>query len=170
MPIPDLCILECVITGYYKLMNVIITRESMYNPSACVWNGIDKQYDVLAVSVVNTGCAFPALTLPNGRERKPGGDTSLALRKNNDAITLLQEGSLLNLAVLLSSYGSLKSLVSSLCAFIQSYDVINRMYLLTFPWRSAIWLELQYICSGDRSGIGIRPDPRAARSGLASPD
>ena len=36
MPIPDLCILECVITGYYKLMNVIITRESMYSPSACV--------------------------------------------------------------------------------------------------------------------------------------
>ena len=64
------------------------------------------------MSVVNTGCAFPALTLPNGSERKPGGDTSLALRKNNDAITLLQEGSLLNLAVLLSSYGSLKSLVS----------------------------------------------------------
>ena len=107
MPIPDLCILECVITGYYKLMNVIITRESMYR--------------------------LPVLTLPNGRERKPGVDTSLALRKNSDAITLLQEGSLLILAVLLSSYGSLKSLVSSLCAFIQSYDVINRMYLLTFP-------------------------------------
>ena len=31
MPIPDLCILECVITGYYKLMNVIITREPMYS-------------------------------------------------------------------------------------------------------------------------------------------
>ena len=41
---------------------------------------------------------------------------------------------------------------------------------ITFPWRSAIWLELQYICSGDRSGIGIRPDPRAARLGLASSD
>ena len=54
----------------------------------------------------------------------------LALRKNSDAITLLQEGSLLTLAVLLSSYGSLKSLVSSLCALIQSYDVINRMFLL----------------------------------------
>ena len=36
------------------------------------------QYDVLAVSVVNTGCALPALSLPNGRERKSGGDTSLS--------------------------------------------------------------------------------------------
>ena len=36
MPIPDLYILECVITGYYKLMNVIITREPMYSPSVCV--------------------------------------------------------------------------------------------------------------------------------------
>ena len=41
---------------------------------------------------------------------------------------------------------------------------------LSFPWCSVIWLELQYICSGDMSGIGIRPDPHAARSGLASAD
>ena len=46
------------------------------------------------------------------------------------AITLLQEGSLLTLAVLLSSYGSLNLLVSSLRTFIQSYDVMNRMFLL----------------------------------------
>ena len=36
MPIPDLCILECVITGYYKLMNVIVKWDSMYSPSACI--------------------------------------------------------------------------------------------------------------------------------------
>ena len=36
MPVPDLCILECVITGYYKLMNVIITRDLVYSLSACV--------------------------------------------------------------------------------------------------------------------------------------
>ena len=116
MPIPDLCILECVITGYYKLMNVIITRDSVYSPSAGVWNAIDKQYDILAVSVVNTGRELPGLTLSNGRGRSQAETLPLALRKNSGAITLLQEGSLLTLAILLSSYGSLKSLVSSLCA------------------------------------------------------
>ena len=77
------------------------------------------QYDVLAVSVVNTGCALPALSLPNGRERK-GKERAetlpLALRKNSDAITLLQEGSLLTLAVL-SSYGSLKLQVAFALSF-----------------------------------------------------
>ena len=34
--------------------------------------------------------------------------------KNSDAITLLQEGSLLPLAVLLSNYGSLNSLVAAI--------------------------------------------------------
>ena len=36
MAIPDLCMLEYVIAGYYKLMNVIRKRDSMYSPSACV--------------------------------------------------------------------------------------------------------------------------------------
>ena len=36
MPIPYLCTLECVITVYYKLMNIIITRASMFSPSAGV--------------------------------------------------------------------------------------------------------------------------------------
>ena len=108
MPKPDLCILECVISGYYQLMNVIIMQASMYSPSACVWNAIDKQYDILAVSVVNTG---GGLTLSNGRGRSQAETLPLALRKNSDAITLLQEDSLLTLAALLSSYGSLKSLV-----------------------------------------------------------
>ena len=101
----------------------------MYSPSACVWNAIDKQYDTLAVSVVNTGCALPARWPYETEGKGSQAETlSLALRKNSGAITLLQEGSLLILAVL-SSYGSLKSLVSSLCAFIQSYDVIDRMFL-----------------------------------------
>ena len=91
---------------------------------------IDKQYDVLAMSVVNTGCALPVLSSPNGRERKPGGDTSLSPLEEQRCHHAL--ASLLNLAVLLSSYGSLKSskVASSLCAFIQTYDVINRMFLL----------------------------------------
>ena len=38
--------------------------------------------------------------------------------------------------------------------------------ITAFFFHSAIWLELQYICSRDRSGIGIRPDPSAARLGL----
>ena len=113
-----------------QLMNVITMRESIYSPSACVWNAIDKHYDILAVPVVNTGGELAGLTLSNGRGRSQAETLPLALRKNSDAITLLQEGSLLTLAVLLSSYGSLKSLVSSLCALIQSYDVINRMFLL----------------------------------------
>ena len=36
MPIPDLWTLECVIAGYYKLMNIIITQASMFSPSAGV--------------------------------------------------------------------------------------------------------------------------------------
>ena len=116
MPIPDLCILECVITGYYKLMNVIIMRDSVYSPSAYILNAIDKQYDILTLSVVNTGGELPGLTLSNGRGRSQAKTLPSALRKNSGAITLLQEGSLLTLAVLLSTYGSLKSLVSSLCA------------------------------------------------------
>ena len=71
MPIPDLCILECVITGYYKLMSIIIERDSMHSPSACICNVIDKQYDILRVSseIVNTGSELPGLTLSNGRGR-----------------------------------------------------------------------------------------------------
>ena len=58
-----------------------------------------------------------------------GETLPLALQKNSDAITLLKQGSLLTLAVL-SSFLTLKSLVSSLCAFIQNYDAINWMLLL----------------------------------------
>ena len=39
--------------------------------------------------------------------------------------------------------------------------------VITFPWHSAIWVELQYICSGDRSGIGIRPSCYALGSDFA---
>ena len=31
-------------------MNVIVKWDSMYSPSACIWNAIDKQYDILRVS------------------------------------------------------------------------------------------------------------------------
>ena len=68
----------------------------MYSPSAYVWNAIDKQYDTLAVSVVNTGGKLPGLTLSNGRERSQVETRPLALRKNSDAITHLQEGSFLS--------------------------------------------------------------------------
>ena len=74
----------------------------MYSPSAYVWNTLNKQYDISAVSVVNTGSELPGLTLSNGRGRSQGKTLSLAFRKNSDAIMLLQEGSLLTLAVLLS--------------------------------------------------------------------
>ena len=64
---------------------------------------IDKQY--LAASVVNTGGELPtAVSLSNGRGRSQAETLPLALRKNSDAITLLQEGSLLTLAILFSSY------------------------------------------------------------------
>ena len=67
---------------------------------------------ISCVSVVNTGGELQGLTLFKRKGKEPSGDTSLiALRKNSDAITLLQEGSLLTLAVLLSIYGKLKSLV-----------------------------------------------------------
>ena len=48
----------------------------------------------------------------NGREGSQAETLSLAVRKNSDAITFLQQGSLLILAVLLSSYGTPKSLYS----------------------------------------------------------
>ena len=93
----------------------------------------------------------------------------LVLQKNSDAITLLQKGKLLTLAVLLSSYGSLKSLLQPLYFHSKLWHYQPDV-LITFPWCSVIWLELQYICSGDMSSIGIRPDPRAVGSGLALPD
>ena len=39
---------------YYKLMNIIITRASLFSPSARRLNAIDKQNDILIVSVVNS--------------------------------------------------------------------------------------------------------------------
>ena len=45
-------------------------------------------------------------------------------------------------------------------------DDIRTDVITAFFFRSAICLELQYICSGDRSGIGIRPDPRAVLNTL----
>ena len=86
-----------------QLMNVIIRQESLYSPSAlclkCDWQAI---WYLGRVSIVNTGGKLPELTLSNGRERSQADTLPLALRKNSDTITLLQEGSLLTLAVLLS--------------------------------------------------------------------
>ena len=64
----------------------------MYSPSACVWNAIDNQYNTLAVSVVNTGGQLPGLTFSNERGRSQVEKCLLALWKNSNAITLLQEG------------------------------------------------------------------------------
>ena len=76
-------------------MNVIITRDLVYSLSACVWNAIDKQYDILTVSVVNAGGELPGLTLQKEGERSQVETLPLALQKNSGVITLLQEGSLL---------------------------------------------------------------------------
>ena len=66
------------------------------------------------MSVVNTGGELPGLTLLKQKGRTQAETLTVALRKNSDAITLLQQGNFLTFAVLLSSYSSLKSLVSSL--------------------------------------------------------
>ena len=139
-------------------MNVIITRDSMCSLSACIWNAIDKQYNVILavywIQAVNSqGWAYQT-------EGKSQAETHpLARGKNSNAITLLQECRLLTLAVLPSNYGSLKSLDAAFAlpfkAMTYQLDVLH-----IFLWHSAIWLELQRICSGDRSGIGVRPDPR----------
>ena len=50
----------------------------MYSPSGCVWNTIDKQYDILAVSVVNTGGELPGLTVLKRKGKEPSGDTFLS--------------------------------------------------------------------------------------------
>ena len=60
MPIPDLCTLECVITGNYKLMNVIITRESRYSLSTVSKRQLTSS---TIMSVVNIGGELPGLTL-----------------------------------------------------------------------------------------------------------
>ena len=58
--------------------------------------------------VNSQGCAY---------QTEEGGSQAetllLALGKNSDAITLLQEGSLLYLTALLSNYGNLNSLVAA---------------------------------------------------------
>ena len=89
------------------------TRYSLYCPSALRLKRDDKQYDILAVSVVNTGSELPGMTLSNRRGRSQAETLPLALQKNSNAITFLQEGNLLTLAVLLSSYGSLNLKVAS---------------------------------------------------------
>ena len=122
MCIPDLCILECEISAYYKLMNVIITRESMYSFSACVRNAIDKQYDILDVSVVNTGCALSALSLPNGRERKSGGNTFLSPSEEQRCHHALAGRQFANYSCSFKLWQS-KVARKHLCAFIHSYDV-----------------------------------------------
>ena len=104
------------------------------------------------MSVVNTGSELPGLTLSNGKGRSQAETLTLALQKNSDAITLLQEGNLLTLAVLLSSY------VSSLCALIQSYDVINRMFFLHSR-------EVLQVGTGQVEGLD-----QMLCAGLASPD
>ena len=63
-----------------KIMNVIVMWYSMNSPFACVWNAIDKQYDILAMSVVNIGGELPWLTLSNRRERGQTETLSLALQ------------------------------------------------------------------------------------------
>ena len=61
----------------------------------------------------------------------------LANGKNSDAITLLQEGSLLTSAVLLSSYGSLKLLDAAFALPFKA--MMYQPYVLhTFPRHSAI--------------------------------
>ena len=119
---------------YYKLMNVIMTLYSMYIPTVLCLKP-DWQ------AVHTTGC------LKEGKD--PSGDTSpeSAFQKNSNAITLLQEGISLTLAVL-SSYGSIMSLVSSLCAKLICYqsDV-----LITFPWRSV--MSCNIFAVGTRSGM-----------------
>ena len=125
-------------------MNVIITRESMYSLSACIWNAIDKQYNVILamywIQAVNSqGWAYQAEGEESQAETHP-----LARGKNSDAIMLLQEGSLLTLAVLPSNYGSLKLLDA---AFVLPFKAMTYQPDHIFLWRSAIWLAVQHICS-----------------------
>ena len=81
-------------------MNVIVT-QLLYSPSAGDLSSVSSEH--------------PGLTLSNRRGRSQAETLTLALRKISDAVTTLQEASWLTSAVI-SSYGSLKSLVSSLCA------------------------------------------------------
>ena len=72
-------------------MNVIITRESVYNlPAFIVKHANDEQLSSRLCSV-NTGSELPRLSLLNAKSkgRKPGRDTSLAHGKNSNAIKLV---------------------------------------------------------------------------------
>ena len=157
--------MECVLNGYYRLihnLNVITMWELMYSFSACIWNVIDKQYNVVLAMYWIQAVDSQGWAYQTEGEWSQGEIHPLAHGKNSDTITVLQEGSLLTLAVLPSNYGSLKSLDA---AFVFPFKTM--MYqpdvLYKFLWCSVIWLELQYICSRDRSGIGVRPDPRPLR-------
>ena len=69
----------------------------MYSLSACIWNAIDKQYNVIMsvywIQVVNSqGWAYQTEGEGSQAETHP-----LACGKKSDATTFLQEGSLLKL-------------------------------------------------------------------------
>ena len=117
----------------------------MYSPSACVWNAIGKQYNILAVSVVNTGGQLPGLTFSN--------------RRGRSQVEPFQK-------IPMPSHSCRKvASKQSLCFHSKLWRY--QPDVITFLWHSASWVELQYICSGDRSGIGIRSSCYALESGFA---
>ena len=158
MPIPDLCILEWAITGYS-------------------WNGCHYNVVMQLTSSTMLSWAYseykwwtPRAELTKGKGKKPSRDTYLvALQKNTDAITLLQQSSLLTSAVL-SNYASLKSLV--VAAFVLSFKAMTLSTRCSYYIPVTLYnlIEAAYICSGDRSDIGIRPDPHAVCLSLALSD
>ena len=85
----------------------IVMCDSMYSSSAYVLNVHDWQ------ALRYLGCVSsehrrwtPRADLSKRKGKKPSRDTFNSPLEEHDAITLLQEGSLLILAVLLSSYGA----------------------------------------------------------------
>ena len=142
MPMPHLYILECVITVFLRL-SMIWMCESMYSLYVCMWNVQMMSSMMLSrLCSVITGGELSGLSL----YRMQGQ------RKWSQAETLPVAHGKNRLAILLSKVAS-----CSLCASIQSYDVINLMSQSHSSVRSAIWLEPQYFCSGNRSCIGIIP-------------
>ena len=101
MPIPDLCILECVITGYECHYNAGLAVQPFWLYLKC---SIDQAVQCYLGLALNTDGELPGLSLPNKR------------------------GSLLTLVAVLGSLNMPDVASCSHYSSVKCYDVINRLF------------------------------------------
>ena len=111
-PRPHLCILECVITSHYKLidnMNVFITWKSMCSLSVCIWNTQMTSSTLLSHLFSEYRWWTPRAELTNHNVKERSQTETLPLADGKPSHSCILPTS----AVLLSNYGSLNSLVAA---------------------------------------------------------